>query len=102
MMTKAEEKEMLRSVLRVMPDGYVKDIVSGVQCEIESAVDSDFGFITLSERFAEITEHRAEVAKLKQEEQVLKTQIRELNEDKRRLENGINELRSTIRQFARI
>jgi chaperonin cofactor prefoldin len=101
-MTKAEEKDTLGRVIAELEEGYVKDILSGVQCEIENAIDSDFGFITLSDRFAEIQEHRQAVDDLKAQERLLKTQIRELTDDKRRLENGINELRSTIRQFARI
>ncbi len=102
MLSKADEKTMLQEIITSCPDGYVHDILQGVAVEIENAIDSDFGFITLSERFAEITEHRKAIEALKLEQAQLKTKIRELTEDARRLENGINELRTTARRFAQI
>lgn len=77
-LSKFEEKIMLEDMIRSVPDGYVRDILLGVQNEINNAIDSDFGFITLSERFAEITEHRAAIETLTIQKRNLESDIREL------------------------
>jgi len=102
MLSKLEEKEMLRRFVATCPTGYVRDIIGGVQLEIENAIDSDFGFIDFSARRREIEEHRQEMIAARKELDAVKAQIREAERVHARLDHAINELRSTIRQFAKL
>lgn len=101
-LSKAEEKALLQQIIDSLPAGYLQTILLGVQPEIDWAISSDFGFINLSERFAELQEHREIIKTLKTTETELKESIRNLERKRDTLENGINELRSTIAMYSRI
>lgn len=101
-LTKADEKALLTEIIDHCPDGYVKDILTDMRLEAEHAIDSDFGFVDLSMRRRENEEHREEMRKARETLTVLKAEIREKEDSIRRLDYGLNELRSTIKAFSRI
>lgn len=69
-MTKSDEKELFRLIVSGCPDGYVKDILSGITNDVINAIDSDFGFIDLRGMIAQVIEARQEL-------ETLQKQIRE-------------------------
>lgn len=101
-MSKAEEKVMLKQLVAKLPDGYVRDIMQDMQPEIERAIESDFGFVPFSQRRIESELHRVEMLDARTKLDAVKREIRELEQKRNALENGVSELRATIRQFAKL
>lgn len=101
-LSKAEEKALLGRMIAEVPAGYVRDILAGMQHEIEWAIDSDFGFVTIGERFREMQEHKAEILEAEKKLAELKAEIAQRERMRDTLEEGINELRSTIARYSRI
>ena len=100
-MTKADEKALLSEMIEGCPDGYVKDILQDMRIEIEHAIDSDFGFVSLAERRLESEQHVEDMRKAKETLSVIKAEIREKEEAVKRLDYGLNELRGIVRQLSR-
>lgn len=101
-LTKADEKALLVAMIQRCPDGYLKDILMDCRVDVERAIDSDFGYIPFADRYRESEEHRKELEAQRGEIQALRSEIAQLERTKTGLENGLNELRATVRQFARI
>ncbi len=102
MLTKAEEKKMFTKVIDKMPEGYVRTILQDIKMEVERAIDDDFGFIMFAERRREIEEHRAEMTVNWAKLNSLKLEIADLERKRNVLMNGVEEVRATVRQLARI
>ncbi len=102
MMSKAEEKEMLSTLIANLPAGYVKDILADCKPEIDNAITSDFGFIPFGQRRRESEEHRLAILEAQKKVADLKAEIRDLERTRAILTNGIDQLRSTVRSFARL
>lgn len=99
-MTKAQEKQLLQNTINTLPDGYVRDILADAKLEIERAIDSDFGFIPMRQRVNEMLDHAKAMAEATAKLHALKNEIWEMERTRTRLDNGINQLRSTARQLA--
>ncbi len=101
-LSKADEKALLAEIIENCPDGYVKDILTDCRIEIENAINSDFGFISLADRRKESEEHVETMRKSRETLSVLKAEIREKEQDIRRLDYALNALREQARNVARL
>lgn len=81
MMTKLEEKEWFANLIKISPDGYVRDILQGIEPEVCKAVECDYGFILFQD-----------TEKLAAERDALKKEVAELEKKRHDLEWSIKTL----------
>ena len=101
-MTKVEEKDLLAEIIEHCPEGYVKSILASIQVEAESMINSDFAFIDLYMLRVQIVEGSAELLATQKEIHARKAEIGDLERKWRTLNEGISQLRETIKQFAKL
>lgn len=99
-LTKSHEKALYSQMLRECPAGYVHSILLDMQPEVERAIDSDFGFVCFAEHEREKERERVDMRAACMKLDEIKSQIRDLETRRGILENGVNELRSTVRKFS--
>ncbi len=102
-MTKSEEKALFASFVESLPkDSYLRPMMAGIQCEVETAIANDFAFVEWSRRVDEIREHNATVTELIAKAATLKTELRNLDRQADKLREGIAGLRGEARRLAAI
>ncbi len=99
-MTKHEEIEMFAKLVAGLPAGYVRDILTECKADVEWAINADFGFIGLSERLAQVMEHREAMAIARKELAAVKASIQQLEDKKQYLETGLYQIRMEVRKYA--
>jgi hypothetical protein len=95
-LTKADEKELYSDIMAKCPAGYVKDILTDMQADVERAITSDFGFITFGVYLKEQEQNRADMLKARDELSKLQADIRTLKAQKEAIEVGLYELRKIV------
>jgi hypothetical protein len=101
-MTKADEKALLAEMIEHCPDGYVKDILSDMQPEIERAITSDFGWVPVADRMRDLEEYRQAIENNKATVKTLGYKIEELGRQTAVLENALRSLRTDAQRLARL
>ena len=99
MLTKAQEKALLSDIVSKLPAGYVRDILTDMRPEVERAIDSDFGFIPFAqiarnnqEAQDQLIAERAELAKVKQQLEIVEHNHDVLRRELKRMANRASEL----------
>jgi hypothetical protein len=102
-MSKSEEKAMFAAWVESLPkDSYLRPMMAGIQCEVETAIANDFAFVEWSRRVDEMREHAAALSELTAKMAALKTEFRNLDRQADRLREGIAALRGEARRLATI
>ncbi len=102
-MTKSQEKALFAAWVESLPrDSYLRPMMTGIQCEVETAIANDFAFVEWSRRVDEMREHAAALGVLTAKMATLKNEIRNLNRQADCLREGIAALRGEARRLATI
>ena len=88
-LSKSEEIELFSGIVATLPDGYVRDILTDLEPQIESAIRSDFGCIT--------ADLQRDVAELRTERETLQNDIKRLREQSESMLASFNRAQRTIR-----
>ncbi|MDE2020767.1 MAG: hypothetical protein KGJ13_10560 [Patescibacteria group bacterium] len=99
-MSKQQEKDMFGMMVAGCPDGYVRSILDGIKIEVNNAIDNDFGFIDVVSTWHQQKECREEIKKLADFRDCLKNEIKTLEKQKSKLQDGLADLRNEARRLA--
>jgi hypothetical protein len=98
-LTKDQEKKLYCDLIAKCPDGYVKDILTDMRADVERAITSDLGFITLGLYLTQAEEQRQELLTVSNEVKRLRSEIRDLEGRKQLIEQGLYTVRKTVREL---
>lgn len=95
-LSKAGEIQLYAELLAQCPEGYVRDILSAMQPEVDRAISSDFAFVDFAQRRIENEEHAAAMEAERKELAEITRKVELRRADYNELNAAVNQLRRAV------
>jgi len=99
-LSKEDEINLFGEFVRQLPrNSYLASMLGDIKEEVFEQIRNDFGWVSFRERTKEIGLHRDAIIEMEAKKKQLADDIKQLERHRDALQNGVNEIRSTIRKY---